>query len=732
MRFFRGIALLMVLVQMEGMPAALAGGERRPISEKDLFQFAWAADPQISPDGTRVAFVKVTVNEDKDSYETALWLVSTQGGEPQRLTNGPHDSGPRWSPDGNRLLFRRAVEKESKLQPSQVYLLSFAGGEPTALTSLPRGAAAAAWSPDGKKIAFLSDTTAEDQAKAERAKAKGATPPKPERESDVRIITRAEFRLDNQGFRDTKHRAHIWTMTVPATAEETAKPSQLTAGAFDEGPPMWSPDGSRIYFVSVRVLEPYYQLRESELYSVRAEGGAMEKVAAIHGAISSFAPSPDGKHIAFNGVLNQPVRSYTPPGLFVVDTAPGAEPRRLAASYDYDIGGGLTGDQHPPRAGGGSPPVWNRDGTAVIEKVAKEGRTNLAAFDVASGKVSPGSSGDQEVVSFTGSADGSRLAVLVSSATNIGDIFLAEGAGNPLKPLTQINKKLFSDLRLTAPEEIWYPSFDGKKIQAWLQKPPDFDPNKKYPLILNIHGGPHAAYGFTFDHEFQWMAAKGYVVLYPNPRGSSAYGQEFGNIIQYHYPGDDYKDLMAGVDEVLRRGYVDPKRLAVTGGSGGGLLTNWVITQTDRFAAAASQRSIADWAAWWYAADFTLFHPNWFKAPPFEDPADYAARSPITYVRNIKTPLMLIEGEVDYRTPSTSGGETMFRALKALKKPVVMVRFPGESHELSRSGKPWHRVERLQHIVNWFDKYLQDKPMPQYELQGQDAKSSLAKPGASR
>src|SRR5581483_8505212 len=254
------------------------------------------------------------------------------------------------------------------------------------------------------------------------------------------------------------------------------------------------------------------------------------------------------------------------------------------------------------------------------------------------------------------------------------------------------------------------------------------DPSKKYPLILNIHGGPHAAYGFTFDHEFQWMAAKGYVVLYPNPRGSSSYGGDFGNIIQYHYPGDDYKDLMAGVDEVIRRGYVDPKRLAVTGGSGGGLLTNWVITQTDRFAAAASQRSIADWAAWWYTADFTLFHPTWFKTPPFQDPADYAVRSPITYVRNIKTPLMLIEGEADYRTPPNTGGETMFRALKILKKPVVMVRFPGESHELSRSGKPWHRVERLQHIVNWFDKYLQDKPMPQYELNGQDAKDSLAKP----
>jgi dipeptidyl aminopeptidase/acylaminoacyl peptidase len=211
-------------------------------------------------------------------------------------------------------------------------------------------------------------------------------------------------------------------------------------------------------------------------------------------------------------------------------------------------------------------------------------------------------------------------------------------------------------------------------------------------------------------------------VLYPNPRGSSSYGGEFGNIIQYRYPGDDYKDLMAAVDEVSRRGYVDPERLGVTGGSGGGLLTNWTVTHTDRFKAAVSQRSIADWAAWWYSADFTLFQPHWFKKAPFEDPQDYAERSPITHIDLVKTPLMLIEGEVDYRAPTASGGETMFRALKYLKKPVVMVRFPGESHELSRSGKPWHRVERLEHIVNWFDKYLQGKPMPQYDLHAEETK----------
>jgi len=292
---------------------------------------------------------------------------------------------------------------------------------------------------------------------------------------------------------------------------------------------------------------------------------------------------------------------------------------------------------------------------------------------------------------------------------------LNHGSTAAPRQITHINQKLFSQLNLTEPEEIWYTSFDGKKIHGWIQKPPDFDASKKYPLILNIHGGPHAAYGFVFDHEFQWMAAKGYVVLYPNPRGSTSYGQQFGNIIQYHYPGDDFKDLMIGVDEVLKRGYVDPKKLGVTGGSGGGLLTNWIVGHTDRFAAAVAQRDIASWAAWWYAADFTLFQPSWFKAPPFQDPQDYVNRSPITYIEKVHTPLMLVLGEADYRTPPAAGGEEMFRALKFLKRPVVMVRFPGESHELSRSGQPWHRVERLEHIVGWFDKYLQGMSKPEYD-----------------
>jgi dipeptidyl aminopeptidase/acylaminoacyl peptidase len=468
------------------------------------------------------------------------------------------------------------------------------------------------------------------------------------------------------------------------------------------------------------VDDPSYEHPRTDVYSVAAAGGEPAKVLTIPMGAGAMALSPEGKRLAFCAQMNEPVQSYTQPDLWVVDLTDGAKPRNLTANYDFDVCGGVGGDQGTPRASGPNNIVWTADGNSLIASTAREGKANLIQVEIASAKITEITHGNQAVERFRATKDAAGLVAVISTTTNIGDLFWIDrssagaAAGAP-RQLTHINDKLFSQLNLTEPEEIWYTSFDGKKINAWIQKPPDFDPAKKYPLILNIHGGPHAAYGFVFDHEFQWMAAKGYVVLYPNPRGSTSYGQEFGNIIQYRYPGDDFRDLMLGVDEVIKRGYIDEKKLGVTGGSGGGLLTDWIVGHTDRFAAAVAQRDIASWAAWWYAADFTLFQPSWFKAPPFEDPQDYVNRSPITYIKNVHTPLMLVLGEADYRTPPAAGGEEMFRALKFLKRPVIMVRFPGESHELSRSGQPWHRVERLEHIVGWFDKYLQGMSKPEYD-----------------
>ena len=684
-----------------------AFGQKRSITEKDLFDFTWVGDPQVAPDGSRVVFVRVGANDKRNGYNTSLWVVSTTTGDVHQLTNNTRDSAPRWSPDGKYLAFVRVTEKDGKPDQPQLFMMNMAGGESFRFTSLPKGVTQPAWSPDGKSIAFLSTTNPEDARR---------TDSETDHESDVRVITRAVYRSNDAGYLDPRRSMHLWVVQVPRNSDEKVSPKQLTTGRFSEGSIVWAKDGSQIYFTSVRIDEPYYELPKTDIYALPAAGGEPVRLTTLNMEARAFALSPNGRQLAFIGSTTQPINSYSQPDLWVMDLMPGAKPRNVTASFDYDVGAGVSGDNEPPRAAGANVPIWTADGGAIVEVYAKEGKANLGLFETATGKLAEITRGNQAVIAFRATPDGSKLVYTVSTPTRIGDLFYLERSAAQPKRLASLNDAVFSNINLTEPEEVWYTSFDGKRIQAWLQKPPAFDAQKKYPLILDIHGGPHTAYGYVFDHEFQWMAAKGYVVLYPNPRGSTSYGQEFGNIIQYRYPGDDYKDLMAGVDEVIKRGYIDTNKLGVTGGSGGGLLTNWTIGQTTRFAAAVSQRDIANWADWWYSADFTLFQPNWFKAPPFEDPEDYKARSPITYIKNVKTPLMVILGESDYRTPPGAGGEEMFRALKFRKIPTVMVRFPNESHELSRSGQPWHRVERLEHIVGWFDHWLMGVPKPEYEV----------------
>ena len=685
--------------------------DRRPITETDLYSFQWIARPRITPDGSRIVYTRVKVNAKRDGYETALWIISSKGGEGRQLTSGPRDSSPQFSPDGKLLAFVRASEQDGKPQPGQIYLLSMDGGEARALTHMPKGAFGPVWSPDGRSIAFSSTTLADDFDKKKEG----------EEKSDVRVITRAEYRYNGEGYLDPTRPAHIWRVEVPKENGGPQDPKQVTQGRFSESNIVWSRDGSQIYFTSQRVLEPYYQTPHTDLYAVKATGGDPVKTTELDGSIAQLALSPDGTRMAFTGTIelgkDGVQRSYSQPDLFIASLDPGSKAKNLTAMYDFDIGEGIGGDQAPPRGNAPSVPFWSADGRYVFVRAAEEGRTNLKRIDVETGKVEPVTEGDHDIFSYSATPDAASAAVLISTPTNIGDLYLLDVAAHQMSRLTDINQELFSKLNLTEPAVIWYKSFDGRRIQAWAQRPPDFQEGKKYPLILNIHGGPHAAYGYTFDHEMQWMAAKGYVVLYPNPRGSTTYGQDFGNVIQYRYPGDDYKDLMAGVDELIKRGWVDPEKLGVTGGSGGGLLTNWVIGQTTRFKAAVAQRSIADWSDFWYTADFTLFTPMWFRGAPWEQQADFKARSPITYIDKVTTPLMLIEGEADYRTPPMSGGEQMFRALKYRKVPTVMVRFPGETHELSRSGMPRHRVERLEHIVAWFDKYLQGQEIHTYDIQ---------------
>ncbi len=708
---------LMVLTIAVAAVTSAGAQEKRLITESDIMKFVWIAEGQISPDGRFVAFTRVTINEGKDDYETSLWLVPADGSsQPRVLTSGTRDSSPRWSPDGKSIAFVRAPEKDGKPQPAQIYLLALDGGEARPITDLPRGAGGPVWSPDGKRIAFSSSMRPDDYPPSPPAPPAQSAPPAPK--SDIRVITSAVYRANGGGWNDPDRQSHIWVTEVrPGT--EVAKATQLTSGKYSEGGHVWAPDGSRLYFSSTRVDEPYFLQGDSDLYSILASGGEITKVASINGSIGGPRPSPDGKWIAFNGTLyGTAERSYDQPDLFVAAADGSGAPRNLTAGYDFDIGGGVGGDQRAPRGGGAGGAIWAADGKSIITVAGEQGSANLVRIDVASGSVSPVYRAAHTVQAYTATPDAKTIAAVTSTGTNINDLFVLDaGAGaSSAKQITHVNDALFKGIKLSEPELVSWTSFDGKKIEGWVLHPPDFDKSRQYPFILEIHGGPHSAYGNVFTHEFHWMAAKGYVVLYPNPRGSSNYGQDFGNIIQYHYPGDDYKDLMAGVDMMVKRGYIDAKRMGITGGSGGGLLTNWAVTQTTRFAAAVSMRSIADWSGFWYTADFSQYTPSWFRKAPWEDPTDYAARSPITHVANVKTPMMFIDGDDDLRTPPSDGGEMMFRALKYLKVPTVMVRVPGETHELSRSGKPRHRVERLQHILGWFDKYLQGKPVATYDL----------------
>ncbi|MGH7605280.1 MAG: TolB family protein, partial [Gemmatimonadaceae bacterium] len=462
---------------------ASSAQSKRLITESDLFKFVWAADPQISANGSQVAFVRVNVNEDKDRYETQIFVVPTDGSAvPRPLTSGRNDRAPRWSPDGRELAFVRTPEAvDGKSKPAQIYLMSMDGGEARALTDAGKGASSPVWSPDGRTIAFVSSP---DTAAADSAKKQGDAAAK-KHVSDVHVITRAQYRWNGAGYTDPNEHTHIWTVAAAFTATGALPtPKQITFGEFDEGEPVWSPDGSRVYFTSNRRLEPYYSSSGSAIYSVPAGGGTMANVVSIDGYIGSIALSPDGRRIAFTGAYNtKPLRFYDEPDLMVMDLASGSQPRNLTASYDYDVEGGLTGDQRPPRADAGGGLIWSKDGRNIVVVTSENGRANLERFSAVDGKPDAVTTGDHEVVTYTASRDASRIVTLISTPTNIGDLFVIDANAPRAAPrqITHVNDALFSTLDLTTPEEFSYNSFDGKRIQGWILKPPHFEAAKKYP-----------------------------------------------------------------------------------------------------------------------------------------------------------------------------------------------------------------------------------------------------------
>ncbi|HME10307.1 MAG TPA: hypothetical protein VKG25_24865, partial [Bryobacteraceae bacterium] len=487
-----------------------AADGKRSITETDLYSFQWIADARISPDGARIAYTHVSVNPKHDGYETELWIIPSSGGAPRQLTAGPRDSAARWSPDGKTIAFLRGGgEREGKPGPAQIYLLPLDGGEARQLTDLPKGAGAALWSPDGRWIACTSTTQPKDFDKKSDK----------EDESDVRVITKAAYRQNGAGYNEPARPSHIWKVEVPEIVNAAQKAKQITTGEFTESDPVWSRDGATLYYTTERIIETYYDPPHNEIYSVSANGGAGTKVTGIDGGARGLALSANGRYLTFTGAINKGEgvieRSYSQPDLFVTSVEAGSTAKNLTEKYDFDIGGGVGGDQGAPRGGAPSKPFWSKDGRFIFVVAAEEGRANLKRVEVETGKVEALTSGDHDVFSYDATPDGSKVAVLVSTPTNIGDLYVADGRSGKMERLTHINEKLFSQLNLTEPAAIWYKSFDGKRVETWVQRPPDFQEGKKYPMILDIHGGPHSAYGYTFDHEFQWMAAKGYVVLYP-------------------------------------------------------------------------------------------------------------------------------------------------------------------------------------------------------------------------
>src|ERR1051326_9043743 len=419
MRLRVSVLLISVFALMV-VVAAPALAQKRNITEKDLFNFVWIGDPQVSPDGSRVAFVRVTVNDKKDGYNTAIWPFATSNGETRKLTNGPRDSTPRWSPDGKYLVFVRAPEVSGRVEPPQLFMLAMAGGEPFQFTTVARGAGAPQWSPDGKMILFYNSATAEELAKAAarnnppQPNASPSPSPSPERESDVRVITRAVYRANGAGYLDFKHPNHLWVVTAPKTGDEKVTPKQLTNGHFDDGSAFWSKDSARIYFESDYTDEPYYELPRTDLYSISVTGGERVQLTSFDMGAGGFTISPDGKQVAFIGSVSQPVRSYSQPDLWVLPLVAGAKPRNLTADFDFDIGGGVGGDNVPPRGGSGNPPVWSADGRSIDIVYVKEGKSNLGSFDATSGKMSDVTTGNQAVVSYRAVPDASKFVLLIS------------------------------------------------------------------------------------------------------------------------------------------------------------------------------------------------------------------------------------------------------------------------------------------------------------------------------
>ncbi|MDW8141458.1 MAG: S9 family peptidase [Candidatus Bipolaricaulota bacterium] len=665
---------------------------KRPIVAEDLMKLKYLGDPQISPDGKKIVFTVKTVDSEKNRYLSHLWLADVESGEVRPFTFGEvSDASPRWSPDGRRIAFLRTKEKRT-----QIWVIPADGGEAFQLTKLDEGSfSSLAWSPDGQKLAFAFRPTHPDwtqDAIKKREETKRSNPP--------RVITRMHYRLDGFGFLDM--RQHIWVCDAL-----TGHAQQITDGDYDDHDLAWSPDGKSIAFVSNRSADPDDRpYIDQDIWVVPATGGALRKLPAPIGTKHSLSWQKDQiAYLASDDREDPWVPRHT--RLWVVAADGRSDARCLTLSLDRTLGYTTLTDTQEAFTGG-SLPLWSADGQKLFFLVSDQGNTHCYGVTLDGRVPTALTHGALNVVSASADASARIFALLISQPTRPAEVFIGSfnNTALALRPLTQLNEAFLSEVQISEPEEIQFSSQDGTKLQGWLLKPPHFDPKKKYPLLLYVHGGPHAQYGNVFFHEFQYHAARGYIVFYTNPRGSTGREERFASAIRGDWGNLDFQDVMAAADYAAALPYVDPKRMAIAGGSSGGSMTNWVVGQTERFKCAITDRSVVNLLSDFGTCDFPGTIDGYWAGDAWERTEPRWNQSPLKYVKSIKTPLLIIHSEGDLRCPIEQA-EQLFIALKRLKREVVFVRYPKEtSHGLSRSGPPDLRIDRLQRISAWLDQYL--------------------------
>jgi len=618
--------------------------------------------PQLSPDGKQVVFTRSWNDKFNDRRMSDLWIVDVDGKRPRSLVKG---SGARWSPDGERILY--VAEGEPK--GSQLWVMWVKTREATQITRLDQSPGGARWSPDGDSIAF-------SMVVPEKAAFSISLPKRPKGAKwaeDPKVVTRLRYRRDRRGYRPLGWR-HLFVVDARG-----GTPRQVTRGDFDHGSPRWMPDGKRLVFSGLLDEEADWETRESEVYQVAIADGEVTQLTSRKGPDMNPVPSPDGSRIAYLG-YDVTTDTYNIPKIHVMN-ADGSGVEVVCGDLDRQA----------------SDLQWSADGEALLFTARNEGKSNLRIAKVKgpSGLIT----GHRGVLRSVHVGEGGSVGVL-KDARNPGDIVFI-GSSGEVRRLTQVNDDLLKHRKIGEIEEFRVPSVDGLEVQGWIVKPPDFDPKKRYPLILQIHGGPHGMYDCAFDFERQNHAANGYVVVYTNPRGSVGYGKKFGNAINNAYPGKDYDDLMACVDHVVKQGYIDESDMNVYGGSGGGVLTAWIVGKTGRFSSAVSMYPVINWISFVGTTDGPYWYTN-FKKRPWEDITEHWERSPLRLVGNVTTPTMLLTGELDLRTPMAQT-EEYFQALKLRKIPTVMVRVPGEYH--GAASRPSNRMRRILYVRKWFGKY---------------------------